>query len=298
MALHVCLLYEGGPTKDKSIRSYMEEQLHDPVVQSSLPSFLRSLWIWLLLFLRNKTPLLEGPCRSYAAADRHVQEFQRLLGPDFRCYAIHHYGAGNIEAISKTIPNKTKVVLLPLVPHRCATLYSMLSQARRVLQAKSCTLIEWKPYSTAPTFIESICTQIRKQIILLKDIHYGLLFMEQRQPEKWNQSPEEYREDINKTIQAVMKALGSQQPHLIAHTQSKTVHKQLQPWKKQNIRTVITIPTSWLLPSELLRVEQNKISQILHKEGFSCVHALSILSPELDNYFIEELRSILEGKTT
>lgn len=297
MALHVCLLYEGGPTKNKSIRSFLEEQLRDPVVQSSLPFFFRSVWIWMLLFFRNKKPLLEGPCSSYAAAEAHVQEYQRLLGPDFRCYAIHHYGASNIEAVSKTIPNKAKIVLVPLLPHRCATLYSMLSNARSILRAKNCTLIEWRTYETEPAFIESICTQIRKQIISNKKQNYGLLFIEQRQPEQWNTSPEEYRNDLRKTVLAVMDALGSQQPFLIVHTQSTKMISMLKQWHAQNIHTVITVPTSWLFPSELLRVEQHKLANTLQKEGFSYLHTEAVLSPVLDTYFIEGLRTILEGNT-
>ena len=136
MTLHVCLLYPGGPTPEKSIRTFLEEQLHDPLVKDSFPGFFRSFWIWLLLYFRNRTPLLEGPCSSYQQADEHVQELNRLLGPDFRCHALHHFGKANIDSILKSIPNRSSVVLLPLIPHRCRTLFSTLAQARRELRSK------------------------------------------------------------------------------------------------------------------------------------------------------------------
>ena len=83
MKLHVCLLYPGGPTEEKTIDSFLTEQLRDPLVQDTLPSFLRTLWIWVLLYFRKRTPLLEGPCYSFRHAQEHIQELNRLLGPDF-----------------------------------------------------------------------------------------------------------------------------------------------------------------------------------------------------------------------
>jgi protoheme ferro-lyase len=295
MTLHVCLLYPGGPTPEKSIRTFLEEQLHDPLVQDSLPGFFRSFWIWMLLFLRNRTPLLEGPCSSYLQADEHVQELNRLLGPDFRCYALHHFGKANIESVFKSIPNRSKVVLLPLIPHRCRTLFSTLAQARTELHSKKCTIIEWGNYGTDESFVQSVCIQIRKQIITYAKLDYGIVFLEQRQPEKWNQSTSEYRDDAQSTVSAVMNVLGTTQPHTLIHTSAKSLSDTLQDWKSQSISTIITIPTSWVLTSELLRAEEKKIKERSIEIGFEqCLHAGPLRSQVFDAFLIEKLRGLLE----
>ena len=294
MKLHVCLLYPGGPTEEKTIDSFLDEQIHDPFVQETLPSFFRSLWIWILLYFRKKTPLLEGPCHSFLHAQEHVQELNRLLGPDFVCHAIHHFGKANMDSVIKSIPNKSHVVLVPLMPHRCQTLYSAQGSLRSQLQKKHCQVTEIGHYATKEPFVQALCTQIRKAIISSNSPKYGLLFLEQRQPEKWNKSSEEYKTDIQKTVSTVMSALQTNQPHLIVHTHSVDWNQAMEQWKKQAVSTVITIPTSWVVHSELLRVEQQRIEKNITELGLTCSHASPIQSQPFDQFLVETIRSIFE----
>ena len=134
MAIQIWFLYPGGPDKKSSLRTFFTDQLHDPVIAQTLPSFLRFFWVWWLVYLRNKTPLLTGPCLSFEAANEHAQEFIRLIGPDFRCTPIHHFGSTDLEYSLKELPKKSKVVLLPMIPHRCRTLYSALERCRTASQ--------------------------------------------------------------------------------------------------------------------------------------------------------------------
>ena len=294
MKLHVCLLYPGGPTEEKTIDLFLNEQIHDPFVQDTLPSFFRSIWIWILLYFRKKTPLLEGPCPSFVHAQKHVQELNRLLGPDFVCYAIHHFGKANMDSVIKSIPNKNHVALVPLIPHRCQTLYSAQGSLRSQLQKKQCQVIEIGHYATKKPFVQALCTQIRKAIISSGSPKYGLVFLEQRQPEKWNKSSDEYKTDIEKTVETVMVALQTKQPHLIVHTHSVNWNQLILAWKKQDISTVITIPTSWVVHSELLRVEQQKVEKSIVELGLTCKHASPIQSQLFDQFLVETIRSIFE----
>ena len=294
MKLHVCLLYPGGPTEEKTINSFLSEQLQDPLVQDSLPSFLRAVWIWVLLFFRKRTPLLEGPCYSFQHAQEHVQELNRLLGPDFSCYAIHHFGKANVDSIIKTIPNKSNVALVPLIPHRCQTLYSAQGSLRSQLQKKQCSITEFGHYATKKPFVQALCTQIRKEIISSKTEQYGLVFIEQRQPERWNKSSTEYKKDIQKTVSAVMKSIHTKQPHIVLHTNAASWKKEILAWKHQSISTIITVPTSWVVPAELLRVEQQEIEKIVTEQGLTCRHAAPIQSQPFDQFLVETIRNIFE----
>ena len=294
MKLHVCLLYPGGPTEEKTIDSFLDEQLQDPFVQDTLPSFLRSLWIWIILYFRKKTPLLKGPCHSFQYAQEHIQELQRLLGPDFVCYGIHHFGKVNMDSVIKSIPNKSHVALIPLIPHRCQTLYSAQGALRYQLQKKQCNITEIGHYGTKESFVQALCTQIRKAIIASKNQQYGLVFLEQRQPEQWNKSSDEYKVDIQKTVSAVMSAIHTKQPHMLVHTHAKNWNKQILSWKSQSVSTIITVPTSWIIPGELLRAEQEQVEQYVTEQKLACIHALPIQSQLFDQFLVETIRTIFE----
>ena len=294
MKLHVCLLYPGGPTEEKTIDSFLTEQLHDPLIQDSLPYFFRSIWIWIVLYFRKKTPLLEGPCHSFQHSQEHVQELNRLLGPDFVCYAIHHFGKANMDSVIKSIPNKSHVALIPLIPHRCQTLYSAQGSLRNQLQKKQCSLTEIGHYATKEPFIQALCTQIRKAIISSKTPKYGLVFLEQRQPEQWNKSSIEYKTDVEKTVSSVIKAIQTKQPHVLLHTHAADWKQLIIDWKKQSISTIITIPTSWVINSELLRVEQQNMEENILEHGMICRHASPIQSQPFDQFLVETTRNIFE----
>ena len=96
-----------------------------------------------------------------------------------------------------------------------------------------------------------------------------------------------------------MRNLGTQQPFVIIHTSTTSLSKTLKKWKERHIQTIISVPTSWIFCSELLRVEQKYIAPIIEKEGFEkCLHAEVAHTPLLDNYFVETLRHVLVGTTT
>ena len=294
MKLHVCLLYPGGPTEENTIDSFLTEQLRDPLVQDTLPSFFRTIWTWFLLYFRKKTPLLEGQCYSFQHAQEHVQELNRLLGPDFVCYAIHHFGKANVDSIIKSIPNKSRVALVPLIPHRCQTLYSVQGSLRSLLQKKHCHITEIGHYATKEPFVQALCTQIRKEIIFGKAERYALVFIEQRQPEKWNKSSVEYKKDIQKTVTAVIQSIHTTQPHILVHTHSADWKKQVLHWRSQSISTIITVPTSWVVPAELLRVEQQQVEEYATMQGMACRHAAPIQSQIFDQFLVETVRTIFE----
>lgn len=296
MKLHLCLLYSGGPTEDSSIKEFLQEQLRDPFVQDTFPSFLRSLWTWFILFFRARQPRLEGPCHSYDYAQEHSLELGRLLGPDFICHPIHHFGRSNMESVLKSIPQKSQVVLIPLIPHRCQTLFSVAQTLRRSLKKKHCTITEIGHYATKEPFIHAMCTQIRRTMIAADTINYGFLFVEQRQPERWNKSSSTYKEDVQKTVRAVMTNMQTQQPHIVLHTHATSWKKTLQDWKRQSIDTIITIPTSWIVSSELLRSEQEHILEYATEQGMRCLHSDPIQSPVFDNFIVEMMRDIFEEK--
>ena len=294
MKLHLCVLYPGGPKDKDSISLFLQEQLHDPMVQETLPSFLRSLWTWFLLYFRSKYPVLEGPCSSFQHAQKHTQELSRLLGSDFVCYPIHHFGQANLEAVIKSIPNKSRVVLIPLIPHRCQTLYSAVGQLRTKLQKKQCLLHEFGHYASKRPFIQALSTQIRKKIISSATSSYGLIFIEQRQPERWNKSSVEYKEDVERTMKAVIKDINTEQPYTLLHTHAKHWHQTLQDWKTRSVTTMITIPTSWIVSSELLRAEQHRIQQFAEELGMTCLHSDPVQSPLFDNFLVEKIRDIFD----
>ena len=294
MKYHVWFLFSGGPTRDKTIREYLSEQLHDPFVQQSLPSFLRFLWVWLLLKNRTQVPLLKGPCLSFDAAQSYTNELYRLIGPDFVCTPIHHFGQSDLERHIKSLPPKAKVILLPMIPHRCRTLFSALERCRQALRQKGNSFIEWGLYNTHPAFIEGLACLIRQEIIARKQRDYALLYMAQRQPEQWNSSPQEYNEDLKKTISALQQYLSCAQPKSLMHPHGKKVKKLLEQWYSQGIRSLITVPVSFMIDSELLQSERAHITQTAQDMGYEAVlHSKPVsYAPPFNQHIMHKLYDI------
>lgn len=298
MPTHIWLLHPGGPSKEKNKRAFFEEQLLDPLVLNSIPAFLKPIWIWFLLYFRMKTPLLTGSCSSFSQADEQAAELSRLLGSDFSCHTIHRYSSDSLNVALHKTPSKSFVILLPLIPHRCSTLASVLEKSRSALRAKKNKILEVGSYSTNPLFIESITSLIRSAIIDLdgrKD--YAILFIIEKQPENWNKAPKDYYNDAHKSYVQITASLNSTQPHSLHYPHSKTLRKTLQNWHKTGIRALITVPLSWVCPSQSLTEQvEEEPKQLAREIGFDLVRSSSpaMKSPVFYHFLVETILDLQE----
>ncbi|MEC7984801.1 MAG: ferrochelatase [Myxococcota bacterium] len=298
MPTHVWLLHPGGPSPEQPKKEHLKEQLLDPLVLTSIPGFLKPIWIWFLLYFRMKTPLISGPCSSFAEAEKHAQELVRLLGPDFVCHTIHRYGSDSMNVALHRTPSKSPVILFPLIPHRCSTLYSILEQSRTALRAKKNHIVEVGSYATDPQFTESVASLIRRAIIRLDGAReYAILFVLQRQPENWKSPPKEYYNDAHKSYQKIMHILGRHQPHALHYPNTKELNQELRGWHQTGCRALITVPLSWICHAQSLEEQvQSQLHQYASEIGFTTIESSSptMYSPVFYQFLVDKILSLQE----
>jgi protoheme ferro-lyase len=306
--IHVWLLHRSGPNASDSLEDYLRLQLSDPMMLQGWPRWLLPLLSWLLVRLRltSLAPMraqLEGPCPSQSAALAQAAELNRHLGPDFSCRPIEPHGDRSPATALKSTPSGSSVLLLPLIPQRCVTLYSLQEEARRHLRRHGAEILEVGSYAREADYAEAIAETVRSAIIDLEGRKgYGLLFICGRQPERWMRPPEDYWAEVGESMQLVMDQLSQPLPHHSIVIGDARLPAKLQDWAASGMDTLICIPLGWTCDHREFEAQFHRIKRIDAPDaGFSSIfrtEAISLQSRFLRMLADKVLDTVEESRET
>ena len=294
---YVWLLYQGGSEELSEPVHLIRSQLEDSLIYASSPGWLRPLLIWFHCWLRQRSlqqqKLLTGPCSSFDAAEQQSKELNRLLGEDYHCRPVHLFGQQNLESALKDTPRHAPVVLLPLIPYSCASLFSLLRQSRTALQAQNRPVIEIPSWHRHHGYIEAVAETIRTEIIDLKGRKdYCLLFVLGRQPESWTHPPEELFSEAQSSALQIVKTLEKNIPWSVAQLSGKTkIQTILSQWITESRKVLIVIPLTWSCASSDMEQQLSAVHPLLEQEGFEQIIQSQTLS--LRSTFLRTLAEVV-----
>ncbi len=259
---HIWFIQRDGPDEKTGFRAYLKRQLLDPFVLKPGPFGPLVRWFLIKIRSRNRSPQLQGPCPSSASAKQQTEELKRQLGSDYVCHIVTPHGDKGIEQAMCSTPAVANVILAPLIPHRCASLFSVLNRARNQLEDLPGEVGEIGLYINDEDYLEGIAEQVREGIIQLQgELSYGIVFMAGRQPESWNSPPEEFMLDVEACVSGVMKRISRNIPSIVAHSGNKYAKTQLEKWKAEGIKAILCVPLTWTCDASDLKETEHTLER-------------------------------------
>lgn len=260
MSVHVWMLSDGGPTETDDIPEYLRTQLHDPCT-SHVSGWFRFLWIWWLMWrwrprLTVRYQALPGPSPTEQALAAQARMLTRHLGKGYVCQPVFRYQRPDVAQAAAAVGRGERVVLLPMMPHRCGAMNATVIAANTHLGERSANVTTVPSYPAYPKYIEALAETLRAGIADLPSAQhttYEVLFTAVLPAESRRGSPDpEHHDEIAQTVSAVIATTGLVRPHHIGYTSpvhtirhaNLNTHQQLQDMAKRGVPAVVVVPVS------------------------------------------------------
>lgn len=258
----------GGPDGPESVEPFLRNLFADPdLIQLPLG------FLWQPFFAKKiaakRTPeaqanyaTLGGGSPIVAHTREQAEALQRALGPDFSVHvAMRYWHPLTEEAVEELLAaGASRVVALPLYPQRSRTTsHSSVKALRRVLRKRA----PWMPvyevcsFYDAPGFVEAWVEAVRAT---LETIPAGrrerahVLFSAHGLPQSLVDRGDPYLAHVQATVAAVMRGLGSPNPHSLAFQSRATPVRWLEPATedelaelgRRKVEDVVVVPIAFV----------------------------------------------------
>jgi len=283
----VVLFNLGGPDKPESVRPFLYNLFSDPAI-IRVPSPLRQLLAWLITWRRTpiaaenyavlggKSPLLE-------LTEAQAAALGRALAPEFdaRVFVCMRYWHPMSEETARAVRawGPDEVVLIPLYPQFSTTTTGSSLDAWRAAAARAGLVAPTKVvccYHSDPGFVAATAAIVRGSYIKARsELDPGLtlrvLFSAHGLPESIVQRGDPYQWQVEKTVAAVVEAMGVEGLDHVVCYQSRVT------------------PQKWIGPSteeELKRAGADRVAVLVVPIAFVSEHSETLV--ELDVEYREE----------
>lgn len=221
MKIAIVLFNLGGPDGPNAVRPFLTNLFSDPAIMR-VPSFVRPLLARLIAYRRAPVAReiyakIGGSSPLLAETQLQARALETVLGEkgiDAKCFIAMRYWrpftAEAAAAVKAFAPDK--VILLPLYPQYSTTTTGS-SRAAWAKDAKNLKLDfptgEICCFPTEGGFIAALVERIREVMKKAKpEISYRMLFSAHGLPKKIVEAGDPYQAQVEKTVAAVVEALG------------------------------------------------------------------------------------------
>ena len=263
MTTHIWLLSDGEPDGADGLEGYLQVRLADPHLLRA-PGWLRWLVVWWAMWTQQRrlAPLwrqLPGPSPVLEGLSAQAALLRRHLGPRYTCTPVFRYRSPDVAQAAAGIGRGDRVVLLPMLPHRCGVVYSAVALASRELRRREAQAATIPSYPTHARYIEALAETVRAALADLPSEHqttYEVLFAARLPPECGKgPPPPEHVAELDETVAAVVAAVGLVRPHRLGFlpgSSGGTVRPrgagtatQLQDAIRRRVPAVVVVPLSF-----------------------------------------------------
>lgn len=261
MSTHVWMLSSGEPAQAEEVNGYLRAQLQDPFILQA-PALFRALivcwlsWLWQrrLVSSYNQLP---GPSPVEDSRNAQATLLSRHLGKGYTCQPVFRYRPPDAAQVAAGVGSRDRVILLPMLPHRCGTVNSAVVDANTRLSSRKIQVTSVPSYPDFSGYIDAVAETVRAALADLPpahQTHYEVLFSARLPTESRRGNPEEdHHAEVLQTVEAVVDAVGLVRPHHVGYTSSlvRLRDKQLATRAQLKDLTARQVPAAVLVPVDL-----------------------------------------------
>lgn len=260
MSTYVWMLSAGEPDQADEVASFLRAQLQDPYILQA-PGLLRAVLVWWLAWIWQRRMLtaykqLPGPSPIEDHLNAQATLLARHLGKGYVCQPVFRYRNPDTEKAAAVIGRGDRVVLLPMVPHRCGAVNSAVVAANTHLSGRRAEVTSVASYPDFDGYVEAVAETVRAAIADLPAEHhtaYEVLFCAHLPTEDRRGTPaEEHLAEIQRTVAAVVERVGLVRPHHVGYASPLTrirdkglsAQSQLSDLAKRSVPAAVVVPVA------------------------------------------------------
>ncbi|MEL6349679.1 MAG: ferrochelatase [Myxococcota bacterium] len=290
MSVQVWLLSEGEALDAENVEPFLRAQLSDPFILQT-PRWFRSLIIWWYVWLQQRALMtgykqLPGPSPAEDHRAEQARLLARHLGKKYSTHVVFRYRSPDARTAAAGINQRSKVVLLPLQPHRCGALYSSVAAAQAAVTERGASHVTIPSYPSHPRYVEAVAETLRAAIVDLPNEHYGrygVLFTAQLPAEGRGDAVPEHEDELNQTVEAVVQSVSLCRPYELGFVSNRgrvraaSTEKQLKEMARKGLTAVIVVPLAFTVEraEAMIAIDQRLADQASHL-GIALVRAETV----------------------
>ncbi|MFT4977961.1 MAG: ferrochelatase, partial [Myxococcota bacterium] len=154
----------------------------------------------------------------------------RHLGKGYICQPVFRYRSPDTTKAAAVVGRGDRVVLLPMLPHRCGTVSSAVVAANTALSDRRANVTSVASYPDFTGYVEAFAETVRAALADLPQAHhttYEVLFCAQLPTESRSGTPDpDHHDEVERTVAAAVAAVGLVRPHHIGYISALTRIRQ------------------------------------------------------------------------
>ena len=261
MSTHVWMLSSGEPAQAEDVNGYLRAQLQDPFILHA-PGIFRALVVWWISWLWQRRMVssykqLPGPSPVEDNLNAQATLLSRHLGKGYSCHPVFRYRAPDAAQVAAGIGARDRVILLPMLPHRCGTVSSAVVDANTRLNARQIKVTSVPSYPDFIGYVDAVAETVRAAIADLPlelQTDYEVLFCAHLPPESRRGIPDDdHHAEVTRTVAAVTAAVGLVRPHHVGYTSSLVRVRDKDHATRDQLRDLAArqVPAAVLVPVDL-----------------------------------------------